>query len=519
LLVSALATNSRRIRNFTILVFLLTVQTSLALYLLSFIRVDSSETKKGIRHGKKGQVNGRALSASLPFRDKGDFVNRPRPVLLAFTALFLVKAAQAQTPPTQFVPFDQFIQSVRDADASELIARPNAKVATAASVEEMRQHIISMYQGVQVGHSYVLGSQTFDCVPIQQQPSVRILGLNRIAAAPPTSALAGVAGEGDHSIPATLSQLPAGKTEDDFGNSLGCEANTIPMSRITLEQLSRFETLRKFFEKGPNGTGHPLEPAKAATPTIPTSAHAYSFAYQHVNNLGPSTNINLWRPYVYTNQNEVFSLAQLWTIGLSSNPVQTAETGWQNFPALYGNENSNLFIYWTADGYQTTGCYNLSCAGFVQTSSSLHLGAGFTNYSLFDGPQYEITLQYLLYQGNWWLKVGGTWVGYYPTLIYRGGQLSRYSNLLEFGSESVPGFFEGVNVWPSEGSTLFSSSGWTYAAYQRMIYYVNTSGTSVWASLTADQPSPACYTITGPAYNSSWGEYFFFGGPGGAGCL
>lgn len=57
----------------------------------------------------------------------------------------------------------------------------------------------------------------------------------------------------------------------------------------------------------------------------------------------------------------------------------------------------------------------------------------------------------------------------------QGGQLSKYSNLLEFGSESVPGYFEGVNVWPSEGSTLFAVSSWTYAAYQRLIYYVNTS--------------------------------------------
>lgn len=450
---------------------------------------------------------------------KEDLMPNLRSALLALSVPLLALAAEAQKAPVTFVPFDQFIQGVASADASELIARPSAKVTTTASVEEMRQHILSLYQGVQVAHSYVLDSQTFDCVPIQQQPSVRILGLSKIAAAPPTSAPAGVAGEGDHSIPAKLSQLPVAKTEDDFGNSLGCEANTIPMSRVTLEQLSRFETLQKFFEKGPNGSGHPLEPAQAAPSATPTSAHAYSLTYQFVNNLGPSTNINLWRPYVYTNQNEIFSLAQLWTIGSSSGPVQTAETGWQNFPALYGNENSNLFIYWTADGYQSTGCYNLTCPGFVQTSSSLHLGAGFSDYSIFDGPQYEIRLQYLLYQGNWWLRVGDNWVGYYPSSIYKGGQLSLYSNLLEFGSESVPGYFEGVNVWPSEGSTLFSSNGWSYAAYQRLIYYVNTSGTSVWASLTKDQPSPSCYTITGPANSSSWGEYFYFGGPGGSGCL
>jgi Neprosin len=444
-----------------------------------------------------------------------------RSALLALLVLSLVGAAQGATESPKFVPFDQFVQSVSGADSRELVARrasARVRVTTESSVEEMRQHILGLYRGVQVGHSYVLGSQTFDCVPMQQQPSVRLLGLRKIASAPPSSALTGVARQGDHSI-AIPSQLPADKTEDEFGNSFGCEANTIPMARITLDQMSRFETLQKFLSKGPNGAGHPLEPAKPASPVTGSSAHAYSFAYQYVNNLGPSTNINLWRPYVYTDQNEIFSLAQLWTIGYSSNPVQTAETGWQNYPGLYGNEDSNLFIYWTADGYQNTGCYNLSCPGFVQTSNSLHLGAGFTNYSMFNGSQYEIKLQYYLYQGNWWLNVGGSWVGYYPSSIYNGGQLSQYSNLIEFGSESVPGVFQGVNVWPSEGSTLFSSSGWSYAAYQRLVYYVDPSGTSVWSSLTANQPSPACYTINGPAYDPSWGEYFYFGGPGGSGCL
>jgi neprosin-like protein len=425
--------------------------------------------------------------------------------------------ARGQTAPAKFVPFDEFVQSVKAADGNVFIARPAAKVKASTSFEEMRQHIANLYQGVQVSHSYVLGSQTFDCVPVDQQPTVRILGLSKIAVAPPTSAIAEPPGNGDHSgIPSTLSQLPAGKTEDDFGNALGCEAGTIPMSRVTLEQLSGFQTLHQFFQKSPSGGAIPLDPGKVAPAA--SSAHKYSFTYRYVNNLGPSTNINLWLPYVYTDEGEIFSLAQLWTIGYSSGPVQTAETGWQNYPALYGNENPNLFIYWTADGYNQTGCYNLSCGAFVQTSSSLHLGAGFSNYSVPDGPQYEIKLQYYLWEGNWWLWVGNGWVGYYPASIYQGGQLSKYSNLLEFGSESVPGYYEGVNVWPAEGSAQFAASGWTYAAYQRLIYNVNTSGTSVWSSLTADVPSPACYTIAGPAYSSSWGEYFYFGGPGGASC-
>jgi hypothetical protein len=417
--------------------------------------------------------------------------------------------AQAQTATAAFVPFNDFIQSVKGANSTHFVARPGFKVKDSAAFEEMRQYILSMYRGVDVRHSYVLGSQTFDCIPINQQPSLQAPGQSQIASEPPSD-VGGSPSTNLSQLP--LSQLPLGQTKDKFGNTLGCEDRTIPMSRLTLERLSRFKTLRNFFEKGPNGAGHAPGPGTMGIPPQ-TYAHKYAITYQSVNNLGPSTNINLWRPHVYTNLNEIFSLAQLWTIGQSSAPVQTAEAGWQNYPAMYGSENSALFIYWTADGYNRTGCYNLTCRAFVQTNSSFHLGVGFTNYSTIAGPQYEIRLQYLLYQGNWWLRIANTWIGYYPGSIYQGGQLSRNSNLLEFGSESV-----GTTVWPGEGSGLWANEGYSYAAYQRLLYYVNTSGTSVWDSPVAYVPSPHCYSVTTPSFSSSWGTFFYFGGPGGTGC-
>jgi len=425
--------------------------------------------------------------------------------------------AQTATATSTFSPFDKFIENVKSIDANEVLARHGARVNAAAAVEEMRRHILNMYEGVQIRHSYVLDGQTFDCVPIDQQPSVRILGLKTIAE--PPAALTGPSHDEDRSILQASSQLPEGKTEDDFGNALGCEANTIPMARITLEQLARFETLQKFFAKGPNGAGHAPDAAATGNPAAVNTSHAYSYTQQNVINIGASTNINYWRPYVDTGQNEVFSLAQLWIVGNSTNPVQTAEAGWQNYPTHYGNANSNLFIYWTADGYSKTGCYNLTCAGFVQTNNSIHLGGPYGYSSIFNGPQYEIQTYYLLSGLNWWLGINGTWVGYYPSSIYKGGQLSKYSNELQFGSESTPGYYENVNVWAGEGSTQFSSGGFAYAAYQRLVYYTTSPTTAYWATLTAYQPSPKCYTITGPSYNSSWGEYFYFGGPGGSSCL
>jgi Neprosin len=423
--------------------------------------------------------------------------------------------AHAETAPTAFVPFQTFIESVRGSDSSEFLARPSAamKVSEPASFEEMRQHVLKIYDGVQVTHSYVLGSQTFDCVPANQQPAIRTRNLKTIASEPPASVFANRLGSHRPAIEPKLLQVPAGKTTDEFDNPVGCEAHTIPMRRITLEQLSHFNSLHEFFQKGPNGTGHAPEPAKISAPE--TTSHKYAFAYQYVNNLGDSTNINVWRPYVYTDIGEIFSLAQSWTIGQSSGPVQTAEVGWQNYPALYGTENPVLFIYWTADGYNKTGCYNLDCGAFVQVNHSVAIGGSLdpSIYSVSDGHQGELQVQYYLWQGNWWLGVNGTWIGYYPGSLYKGGQLSKYANLIEFGSESV-----GSTVWPAEGSGLWANSGYTYAAYQRLLYYTDTTNVSQWDSLTTATPSPSCYSITQPAFNSDGGIYFYFGGPGGASC-
>ncbi len=70
------------------------------------------------------------------------------------------------------------------------------------------------------------------------------------------------------------------------------------------------------------------------------------------------------------------------------------------------------------------------------------------------------------------------------------------------------------------GSGQFANQGWQQAAYQRTIFYIDTSQKGQWASLTTAEPSPSCYTLdfTSAAWGGSWGAYFYFGGPGGSSC-
>jgi hypothetical protein len=420
-------------------------------------------------------------------------------VIFGLMALVLLTGRAHAQSRAGFTPFPDFIAGVRTASAGAL--------QDTGAFEEMRQHILTMYQGVEVTHSFVLDSHHFDCVPIRQQPSVRLLGLTSIAS-PPPSAIATTVGadDGADGTVSPESQFDDSALRDPFGNPVRCEAGSIPMRRIALEDMRRFATLRQYFEKSPDESVPGAGPAAAS--------HKYSYTYQSVNSLGGSSNLNLWSPAVNTARGEVFSLSQEWYIGGSGSKTQTAEVGWQNFPAMYGSENSALFIYWTADDYGTTGCYNLTCPGFVQTDNSWTFGSTFPHYSVLGGAQYEFSAEYSLHGGDWWLALGGTWVGYFPGSIYRGGQLTRHAQLIEFGSESV-----GSTVWPPEGSGQWADAGAKYAAYQRKLFYIRPStGTNAPDKLTAEQPSPACYSIAGPSQKTGWGVYFYLGGPGGAGC-
>ena len=44
------------------------------------------------------------------------------------------------------------------------------------------------------------------------------------------------------------------------------------------------------------------------------------------------------------------------------------------------------------DAYQTTGCYNLLCSGFIQTNSRIAMGAAISPTSAYNAGQFDISL-------------------------------------------------------------------------------------------------------------------------------
>jgi hypothetical protein len=88
-----------------------------------------------------------------------------------------------------------------------------------------------------------------------------------------------------------------------------------------------------------------------------------------------------------------------------------------------------LFIYWTADDYTSTGCYNLECPAFVQTNNQVVLGApNWTGASVPGGQQVWYDVEWIRDpSGNWWLSHGcdsigerllSCFVGYKSAAVY-----------------------------------------------------------------------------------------------------
>ncbi len=434
--------------------------------------------------------------------------------LLAVVMVFAIAACK-DTPQSEgkFVGLAAYMEQVKTAQFSNFKALPDAKVLNEAEFEKMKAHVLKMYDGVTAQHSFKdTDGRYVDCIPVAQQPSVRLLGiapdqLDTQAPEPNKSEAADPSLNESEDFDADV-KLRTNRF-DQFDNEKYCPPGFIPMQRIELNDMIRFETLDNFFSK--DGLGGGAELFEEITDRVPS--HYYAHAYQAVNNYGGDSWLNLWNPTVATNQ---MSLSQQWYVGGSGAGLQTVEGGWQNYPTKYGNTKSRLFIYYTKANYTPgSGYYNLDGPGFVQTNNTIVLAGSFANYSVSGGTQYEFGMQWKrASNGNWWLyyKSGSTTtaLGYYPKSLYGTGQLASFAQRADFGGETT-----GDPSSKRMGSGAFASAGWQYAAYQRNNFYINTSSASVWANLTPTSTPASCYTIayTGPTGTGSWVEYFYYGGP------
>jgi hypothetical protein len=266
---------------------------------------------------------------------------------------------------------------------------------------------------------------------------------------------------------------------------------------------------------GTSTTGHRRHLQSAAV-------HKYVTTEQAVSNFGGEGYINTWDPFVW--ENGEFSLAQV-AVAAEASTIQTVECGWQVFSGLYGDSYPHLFTFYTTNGYTTEannlGGYNLAVSGFVQVSTTIFPGARITGsipLSSYGGSQYSMPIKVQLFNNNWWVNVFGQWIGYYPAQLYaiESGGLATGSTFINWYGEIVD-VTDGKATETWMGSGNFASEGFGYAAYMRNIktYRTDCNCAANYSPQYYGVTNSKCYSYA-PSFNSgtTWGSYFFFGGPG-----
>ncbi|XP_078174812.1 protein neprosin-like isoform X1 [Carex rostrata] len=285
-----------------------------------------------------------------------------------------------------------------------------------------------------------------------------------------------------------------------------CPQGTIPIRRTRKEDVIRADSIARFGRK----------PVVRRASTTTGHEHAVGYATGPHKYYGAKGSLSVWAPEVATSAE--FSLSQMWLLSgsfASGNDLNTIEAGWQVSPQLFGDDRPRFFTYWTNDAYQSTGCYNLYCAGFVQTNNKIVIGAAIDPTSVYNGKQYDITI--LIWKdpkhGHWWLELGsGVLVGYWPSVLFT--HLAAPATMVQFGGEVVNTRPNGGHSWTQMGSGRFPGEGPNRAAYFRNLQVVDWDNNLIPLSaprLVADHPN--CYDIRGGC-NREWGNYFYYGGPG-----
>jgi hypothetical protein len=304
------------------------------------------------------------------------------------------------------------------------------------------------------------------------------------------------------------------------GSKLGPEG-TVPIFRTKLTKLRFNKTLNDFLSKhghaivARHDDGQGLEQPETGGP------HDYGATAQSVNCLGGEGSISLFDPY--TAHSDEFSLSQ---IGLEGNREQggrqTVEAGWQEFRDKYGDWIPHLFVFYTTNGYtkqgDNIGGYNQEVKGWVQYSQSVYPGATSNHVSTPGGDQWELFAKYQLYQGNWWLNVGGEWIGYYPASLFSNPGLRNGADRILFFGEIVDSASHTDATQTQMGTGYFAEYQWPYAAYQRLLrYQTNANGAMSdynGSSIVTDSKE---YDVELHMNSGTdWRSYFWFGGPGAA---
>jgi Neprosin len=354
--------------------------------------------------------------------------------------------------------------------------------------------------------------QILDWVPIESQDPG-----GKIASPPPAASLPVRCEDKDHPVKAVSFEL------DDPAVDRG-PAGTVPIVRPEISYLRRTLSLKDFGSKPGGLLVNKKRPNRKPTDPSPFG-YFHDIDSQSTTLYGCDGFLSVWDPVINDppGPGDDHSLLQTWLQNYDKPLLQSIEAGWTVDTWLNGDTQPHLFVFYTTNGYNTQGNnlggYNRMYSGWIQYSSKIMPGARINGTSKVGGEQFDISIKYQLYEGNWWFAVQGSWIGYYPASLFNGG-LGNHAEWVGFGGEVYSSLADPALTKDQMGSGRQANDGWRYAAFLRNLRnQSNTEGTMV-----NSHGSASTDTATGSAEDpytiqmhmnsgSSWGSYLYVGGP------
>ncbi|KAM3710199.1 hypothetical protein ACJW31_01G010800 [Castanea mollissima] len=319
-----------------------------------------------------------------------------------------------------------------------------------------------------------------DCVDIYKQPAFDHPALrNHTIQMRPNTIFASETSTTKHeSSPAMLTQT--------WQKSGSCPKGTVAIRRVKRKELLKADSLEHFGRDGPRTSFAVNTSEEFITKNTSNDEMRNNF-------IGARGDINLWDPLVESH--DEISSAQ---ISLKSGFVEnfeSIEAGWMVYPNLfYGDGEPRLFLRWTLDGYRLTGCINLNCAGFVQTSFVIALGSTFTKVSKLHGPQFQINVRidHDPSTNHWWLQIGNEVVGYWPAEILQ--HLKKKASLVAWGGDVYSKY---VKTGHPYHTTAYMGSGEAASELYGSANFI-TNIRIIDDSLQLKYPDPAFFVVDEP---------------------
>jgi hypothetical protein len=295
---------------------------------------------------------------------------------------------------------------------------------------------------------------------------------------------------------------------------------TVPVVRRDVSRIRPVGTLQDFLSKHDRALRilPDDDPREFAYPED-SSVHKYAYSVQFVVCYGSEGCINVWDPYVQWS--DEFSLGQVAIVRGSDGGKQTVEAGIQEYRDQYGDWVPHLFIFYTTNGYTSSGDnkggYNQDVDGWIQYSETIYPEAIPTPVSQFGGAQHVVAFKWQLWEGNWWLRVNSDWIGYYPVSLFSERGLRSHAEKVAWYGEVVDSTTQAGTTRTDMGNGHWPYEGWQRCAFMNRLYYQSSPG----GALSRYNPSsayathPLCYGIEGHFNNTDdWGPYFWWGGSG-----